>query len=180
MRNEPQGSTSRAHDDSSTEQLARDLYERVRQLNHATNGPPGLTQPGTVYTVLGNLGAAAYGLDQTIEQLNDFLLHEEEQGRLGHDRDEATAPVLQECGRALSAARKHSGGLHAALSEAQSAINAIHGGPVSPHNSRTRSPVELAAEDFPVSVQQASSLLRGSDRQPPQGASTIRPVRKDG
>ncbi|MEU5877298.1 hypothetical protein [Spirillospora sp. NPDC047279] len=180
MRNDPQESTSRAHDDSSTEQLARDLYEQVRQLNHATSGPPGLTQPGTVYTVLGNLGAAAYGLDQTIEQLNDFLLYEEEQGRLGHDRDEPTGPTLQQCGRALSAAREHSGGLHAALSEAQSAINAIHGGPVSPHNPRTRSAVEIAAEDFPIPVEQASPLLPDSDRPPPQGAPTSRPVRKDG
>lgn len=59
MSNHPQGSTSPAHDDTSTEQLARDLYEHVRQLNYATSGPPGLTQPGTVYTVLGNLSAAA-------------------------------------------------------------------------------------------------------------------------
>ena len=39
--------------DDHTEQIARDLCEGVRQLNHATAGPPGLTCPGTVYTVLG-------------------------------------------------------------------------------------------------------------------------------
>ncbi len=50
------------HDDARTEQLACDLYENVRQLNHATSGAPGSTQPGTANTVLGNLSAAAHGL----------------------------------------------------------------------------------------------------------------------
>ena len=57
--------------DGRTEQIARrDLYEGVRQLNHATAGPPGLTYPGTVYTVLGQPRLAVYGLEQGLGQLH--------------------------------------------------------------------------------------------------------------
>ncbi|MCW2913356.1 MAG: hypothetical protein JWN52_1424 [Actinomycetia bacterium] len=58
--------------DKNTEATARDLYENVRELNYATAHPPGLTLPGTVYTILGNLAAAAHALDQTLQQLHQF------------------------------------------------------------------------------------------------------------
>lgn len=115
-----------ARNDDQTADLASNLYEHVRQLNYATAGPPSLTLPGTAYTILGNLSAATYGLDQVLDQINRFFLRELQADRLGHDQAEDLADVLSRHGQALSEARQHARALCAALSEAQSAINAVH------------------------------------------------------
>ncbi|MFB4305058.1 hypothetical protein [Actinomadura sp. GTD37] len=115
-----------ARNDDQTADLASNLYEHVRQLNYAMAGPPSLTLPGTVYTILGNLSAATYGLDQVLDQINRFFLRELQADRLGHDQAEDLADVLGRHGQALAEARQHARALCAALSEAQSAINAIH------------------------------------------------------
>jgi hypothetical protein len=113
-----------ALDDSRTEQLARDLDEQVRRLNHATADPSGLNHPGTAYSVLGSLSAVARRLDQTIAQLNAFLRREEKAGRLGHDQGQPTASACDAFGRALSAARVHADHLSASIADAQSAVAA--------------------------------------------------------
>jgi hypothetical protein len=74
-----------ARNDEETARLATDLYGHVRQLNYATASPPSLTLPGTAYTILGNLSAATYGLDQVLDQINRFFLRELQADRLGHD-----------------------------------------------------------------------------------------------
>ncbi|SPT60537.1 hypothetical protein [Actinomadura madurae] len=115
-----------ARNDDQTADLASSLYEHVRQLNYATAGPPSLTLPGTAYTILGNLGAAAYGLDQVLDQINRFFLRELQADRLGHDQAEDLPDVLSRHGQALAEARQHARALCAALSDAQSAVNAVH------------------------------------------------------
>ncbi|GGT62691.1 hypothetical protein [Actinomadura citrea] len=115
-----------ARNDEDTTRLATNLYEHVRQLNHATVGPPSLTLPATAYTILGNLSAATYGLDQVLHQISRFLLRELQADRLGHDQAEDLAEVLSRHGQALAEARQHARALCAALSNAQSAINTIH------------------------------------------------------
>ncbi|GAA0245367.1 hypothetical protein GCM10009527_047560 [Actinomadura nitritigenes] len=147
-----------ARNDDQTADLASNLYEHVRQLNDATTGPPSLTLPGTAYTILGNLSAATYGLDQLLDQINRFFLRELQADRLGHDQAEDLADVLSRHGQALAEARQHSRALCAALSDAQSTINAVHsrathGREASPAtDGRTRVDdvgVAAAANDFP-------------------------------
>ncbi|WP_329519008.1 hypothetical protein [Spirillospora sp. NBC_01491] len=176
MSNDDHEPISPARDDAGTiaEQLARDLYDEVRQNNHATGGLPDLDGAGTVRTVLDDLSVAAYSLDQTIEQLNDFVLHEEAAGRLTHGHDEPTVRNLHECGQALAIARHHSSGLHAALSEAQSAINAV---PTGACGADVKSAAETAAEDFPVPLGEVSSAFPSPDRPPPHSATASRPAR---
>ncbi|MDL4818176.1 hypothetical protein [Actinomadura opuntiae] len=147
-----------ARNDDQTADLASDLYEHVRQLNLATAGPPSLTLPGTAYTVLGNLSAATYGLDQVLDQINRFFLRELQAGRLGHDQGEDVADVLSRHGQALAEARQHARALCTALSDAQATINAVHSRTT---HSRETSPttdgrtrlddvgVAAAANDFP-------------------------------
>ncbi|MEU4820481.1 hypothetical protein AB0H37_01280 [Actinomadura sp. NPDC023710] len=115
-----------ARNDEETTRLATNLYEHVRQLNYATAGPPSLTLPGTAYTILGNLSAATYGLDQVLDQINRFFPRELQAARLGHDQAEDLADVLSRHGQALAESRQHARALCAALSEAQSAIHAVH------------------------------------------------------
>ncbi|MEU6746690.1 hypothetical protein ABZ914_10750 [Spirillospora sp. NPDC046719] len=112
--------------DDQTADLASNLYEHVRQLNHATAGPPSLTLPGTAYTIFGNLSAATYGLDQVLDQINRFFFRELQADRLGHDQAEDLADALSRHGQALAEARQHARALCAALSDAQSTINAVH------------------------------------------------------
>jgi hypothetical protein len=57
-------------------ELARQVAEAVRGLNHATHPAdrfPGLEYPADAYEVLGALSTAAGGLGQTIGQLARFL-----------------------------------------------------------------------------------------------------------
>jgi hypothetical protein len=115
-----------AGNDDETAQLAANLYEHVRQLNYATAGPPSLTLPSTAYTILGNLSAVTYGLDQLLDQINRFFLRELQADRLGHDHGEDLTDVLSRHGQALAEASRHAQALCATLSDAQSAINAVH------------------------------------------------------
>lgn len=120
-------SGSSARDDETTEQLARDLHEQVRRLNHATTGAPGLTRPATVYTVLGSLGGAAHGLGQTLDQLGEFLIREHRAGRFGHDQGEDLQPLIRQAGRLLQDARLLTAQLKEHLGDCQTMINAVHG-----------------------------------------------------
>lgn len=147
-----------ARNDDQTADLASNLYEHVRQLNLATAGPPSLTLPGTAYTILGNLSAATYGLDQVLDQINRFFLRELQADRLGHDQAEDLADVLSRHGQALAGARQHVRALCASLSDAQSAINAVHSrtthGREAPSTADGKTRVDdagvaAAANDFP-------------------------------
>ncbi|MBE1537019.1 hypothetical protein H4W34_006852 [Actinomadura algeriensis] len=75
-----------ARTDEDTEQLAAELYRRVRDLNNSAHGRRGLERPETAYTVLGNLTRVSFGLAQTAGQPDAFLDRELWAGRLGHER----------------------------------------------------------------------------------------------
>jgi hypothetical protein len=157
-----------SQDDQGTARLAAELSEHVRKLNHATAGPPGLTLPSTAYTLLGNLSAATYGLDQTLEQVNRFFLREEQAGRLGHDRGEDLNEVLHRHGQASAKARWHTQALCSVLNEAQVEINAVHGRLVATHEDQVRAyddvresagaDVAPAAADFPKVINDPTLL----------------------
>lgn len=158
-----------AGNDGETAQLAVNLYEHVRQLNYATAGPPSFTLPSTAYTILGNLSAATYGLDQLLDQINRFFLRELQAGRLGHDHGEDLTDILSSHGHALAKARHHTHVLCTALNEAHSAINAVHSRPASERKSASTTQsracdqdagVAAAAEDFPRSISDPTLIER--------------------
>ncbi|MGI5418596.1 hypothetical protein [Actinomadura luteofluorescens] len=157
-----------ARNDEDTTRLAANLYEHVRQLNHASVGPPSLTLPATASTILGNLSAAVYGLDQLLEQINRFFLQELQADRLGHDRGEDLAVVLSRHGRAVAEARSHLQALCSALSDAQSTINAVHSRParrgaaspaIGDKTYEADAGVRAAANDFPRPITDPTLLV---------------------
>ncbi|ROO90510.1 hypothetical protein EDD29_8239 [Actinocorallia herbida] len=135
-------------EDDQTEQIARNIYEDVRRLNHTTAGPPGLTYPGTAYTILGNLSAAVHSLGQTLEQLDRFLGDELNAGRLGHDLGHNPITEIQRAQDGLRAAGAVARDLGNTLGHAQSAINAVNAQP-------ELSPVRLATQAFPHNAAEA-------------------------
>ncbi|GAA0946934.1 hypothetical protein [Actinocorallia libanotica] len=142
--------------DDRTEQIARDLYEGVRQLNHATAGPPGLTYPGTAYTVLGNLAVAVYGLEQSLGQLHRFLGEELDAGKLGHDLGHSPASDVHRAQEAIFAAGAMTRKLATTLGRAQNALHAINAQP-------ELSPVRLARHAFPLTVAEAVRMSSPGD-----------------
>lgn len=158
-----------AGNDDETIQLAANLYEHVRQLNYATVGPPSLTLPSTAYTILGNLSAATYGLDQLLDQINRFFLRELQAGRLGHDHGEDLTEILSRHGHALAKGRHHTHALCTALNEAHSAVNAVHSRPALERKSTSTTQgwvsdqdagVAAAAEDFPALISDPTLIER--------------------
>ncbi|MDL4770696.1 hypothetical protein [Actinomadura xylanilytica] len=112
--------------DENVERVAAELRESVRALNHLTAGPPGLTRPSTVYTALGSLTEAAYGLAQASEQFDRFLDAELSAGRLGHDRGEKDlVPAMLRAHDALAEAGERTSELSNSFARAQVALNAI-------------------------------------------------------
>ncbi|GLZ16375.1 hypothetical protein Acsp04_66100 [Actinomadura sp. NBRC 104425] len=112
--------------DKDTERFAAELNERVRILNGLTEGAPGLTQPETAYTVLGNLAQTAFRLSQTAEHLDAFLDRELNAGRLEHDHGDDPEPSVLKAHDALAQATEQSMDLGEAFRRAQGALAAIH------------------------------------------------------
>ena len=77
--------TGGPHDDDTITALAQITAEAVRALNHATFPRAALSEPGTVYRVLGELATAANRLPQLCSQLARWLAEENTAGRLAHD-----------------------------------------------------------------------------------------------
>lgn len=112
------------HDDEHTARVARLAAETVRFLNYAT-GPhaaAGMTEPATVYTVVGNLTALAYRLVQTCDQLALWLEREHAAGRLACDTREAAAIPVEPAVDQLRYAIGRINELSAALGAAQTAL----------------------------------------------------------
>ncbi|TDC91980.1 hypothetical protein [Actinomadura sp. 7K507] len=108
------------------ERLAGELHERVRALNHATQGSPGLSEPAAAYTVLGNLAQTSFRLAQTAEQIDAFLTRELDADRLGHDRGDDPIPAVTAAHNALGRATEHAADLGESLRRAASALAPVH------------------------------------------------------
>ena len=78
------------HDDETITATAQITAEAIRALNHATFPRAALTEPGTVYRVLGELATAANRLPQLLSQLARWLTEENTAGRLAGDHDLAS------------------------------------------------------------------------------------------
>ncbi|MCP9952325.1 hypothetical protein [Actinomadura madurae] len=166
-------------DDQEAIRLAAALPEHVRNLNHATASTPGLALPSTAYAILGNLGAATFGLDQLLDQLGRFFLRELQAGRLGHDHGQDITEVLSRHGQSLADARRHAQALCAVLTEAQAEINAVHSHPAPSvsgthaHDEaydRDRAGASLAATDFPIPITDPTLLAQPPGSGRPSGA----------
>ena len=79
--------TGGPHDDATITALAQITAEAIRALNHATFPQAGLSEPATVYRVLGELATAANRLSQLCSQLARWLAEENTAGRLADDHD---------------------------------------------------------------------------------------------
>lgn len=79
--------TGGPHDDDTITALAQITAEAVRALNHATFPRAALSEPGTVYRVLGELATAANRLPQLCSQLARWLAEENAGGQLADDHD---------------------------------------------------------------------------------------------
>lgn len=111
------------HSDEHTTAVARLATEAIRYLNYAT-GPhasAGLTEPATVYTVIGNLAHLAGGLTQTCDQLARWLEREHAAGWLACDTREPTEVAVEPAVDKLAVALRLGNELSAALGAAQTA-----------------------------------------------------------
>jgi hypothetical protein len=107
-------------------ELAGEAAEAVRALNHATfPGTDGLAWPSDAYDILASLALLASRLPQLLGQLDRFVSHEVEAGRVSVDGGEyagdpqAAAAVTSHW---LDEARAHAAQLHHALDAAQQAV----------------------------------------------------------
>lgn len=117
--------TSGPHSDAHTIQAADALTTAVRVLNHATLSQDGVTDPATVYTVLGQVMAAVAGLDQLLGQLGDNLTRLDAARRLGHD-DGHPAEALAVALRHLDEGRPVARELNADIYAAHAATSGMH------------------------------------------------------
>jgi hypothetical protein len=111
--------TGGPHDDATITALAQITAEAIRALNHATFPYAGLSEPATVYRVLGELATAANRLPQLLSQLARWLAEENTAGRLADDRDLPGA--LYRVLARLDEATRWTGLLGGALDDAQQA-----------------------------------------------------------
>ncbi|NKZ03269.1 hypothetical protein [Actinomadura latina] len=168
------------------ERLAGELHERVRALNHLTQGPPGLTEPAAAYTVLGNLAQTAFRLAQTAEQIDQFLTRELDAGRLGHDRGDDPVEAVTAVHNALGQVTGQAADLGESFRRAAGALAPIHAvddSPEPPPDRRTvvnladrdDAQVGPAGEDFPRTISEVLPGPAVADDIPPELRSPPQP-----
>jgi hypothetical protein len=114
------------HDADTVTEAAEAIGPLVRYLNNATQQHTTLPYAGTVDEVVASLAAAAYGLDQLLQQLATALTAHRDHGRLYDDAaaDPSTAAGTATAGAAidlLRVGRSSAGELAAVLQQAHSA-----------------------------------------------------------
>ena len=119
--------TGGPHDDATITALAQITAEAIRALNHATIPHAALTEPATVYRVLGELATAAHRLPQLCSQLARWLAEENAAGRLADDhRHPARAPCTYVMARLDQNAPPYAALLGSALDDAQQATAGLY------------------------------------------------------
>jgi len=116
--------TGGPHDDASITAMAQITAEAIRALNHATFPGAALSEPATVYRVLGELAIAANRLPQLLTQLARWLDAEKTAGRLAHDSGSLDA--LYRVLARLDEATRWAGLLGGALDDAQQATAGLY------------------------------------------------------
>jgi len=116
--------TGGPHDDDTITALAEITAEAVRALNHATFPRAALSEPATVYRLLGELATAAHRLPQLCSQLARWLDAENTAGRLADDHDLQSA--LYRVLARLDETTRWAGLLGSALDDAQQATSGLY------------------------------------------------------
>ncbi|MEV5831548.1 hypothetical protein AB0L25_38905 [Spirillospora sp. NPDC052242] len=164
------------HTDEDIERLAGGLYRQARDLNQSVEGRSGPTRPEVLYSVLGNLAQAAFGMARTAEQIDAVLDRELAAGRLGHDRGLDPTPVVVQAHDALARAYEQAAELGESFRRAQGALTAVHGATDSADTldkrevaaaDQTAPELEPAKNDFPTSIKEA---LAGQAKAEPPAA----------
>ena len=117
--------TGGPHDDDTITALAQITAEAIRALNHATFPQAALSEPGTVYRVLGELATAANRLPQLCSQLARWLDAEHTAGRLAHTKGDVPGALRHVTAR-LEDATRYAGLLGGALDDAQQATAGLY------------------------------------------------------
>lgn len=143
--------------DDQTLELACELRERVRGLNYATSGAPGLTTPQTVYAILGNLNEAAYGLDQLLEQMGEFLEQELSDGRLASTSEDGPDLAVSRAQDEMRQAAESAQELSNTLGDAQREIAVLFVPEPGTPPSLLPGPDRLASHPNPAAVASADS-----------------------
>lgn len=115
------------HSPDYTKEVAAQLAECVRVLNHATQGDDGLRNSADAYELLGELSTAAAGLPQLLQQTRAFLDRELEAGRLRDTNDGDPADAVEAAGAYVDGARKDAAELRDSCNTAQQAIANLGG-----------------------------------------------------
>lgn len=168
------------------ERLAGELHERLRALNHLTQGPPGFTEPAAAYTVLGNLAQTSFRLAQTAEQIDAFLTRELDAGRLGHDRGDDPGLAVTAAHNALGRVTEQAADLGESFRRAASALAPIHAldddqEPSPDRNAaanlvdRENTQVDPASEDFPRAISEVLPDSAPAEDVPPELRSPPQP-----
>ena len=119
--------TDGLHDDETITALAQITAEAVRGLNHATfPRAVGLSEPATVYRVLGELATAANRLPQLLTQLARWLDAENTAGRLAHDSGSLPGAMAYVMARLDQNAPRYAALLGSALDDAQQATAGLY------------------------------------------------------
>jgi hypothetical protein len=117
--------TGGPHDDATITALAQITAEAIRALNHATFPRAALSEPATVYRVLGELATTAHRLPQLCSQLARWLDEENTAGRLAHDSGSLPDALYRVLAR-LDEATRWAGLLGGALDDAQQATAGLY------------------------------------------------------
>jgi hypothetical protein len=128
MASELIGGLDGPHADKHTSATAHLAAETIRYLNYAT-GPhacTGVTEPATVYAVLGGLATAVARLPQIFGQLTGWLDREQATGHLADDCGGPVAVLIDRTRHDLDRAARYAGELAGMLSAAQSATGRLH------------------------------------------------------
>jgi hypothetical protein len=106
-------------------EIATQVAEAIRALNHLTYGGGELGSPDEVRDIIASLGLMGQGLPQLCEQLARFLVAAQEDGQVRHgsgaDPDLSVTEVME----ALNAAGQAADMMTAALEEAHTAATGL-------------------------------------------------------
>ena len=117
-------------DTTTAREVADQAAEAIRSLNYLTlpaEGAPGLEFPSDVYDIVAGVKIAAQRMPQLFGQLSDWLSHEYEADRVGHDSGEDPVVQLIEVNDALAAAAAAAQRLEDALNRAHNASAGLTG-----------------------------------------------------
>lgn len=113
------------YDDATTIGTAKVIAEGVRYLNYAVIRG-GVTEPATIYTLIGELSSAAYRMPQLLSQLGEWLSAEARADRIADDHGAPAWQFTDALRDKLAEAGEHAGHLAAALAAAQSVTSTLH------------------------------------------------------